>query len=327
MEIPPGLEKFLNSIGISTSRLKWRLYEREKERAARAAHEKVLEERGEEPGSGRRSRLPSSLHWLNYEHKYCPRCRQIVDRDESKCPHCGASVPPAALYKIMRLLGEIAPGGAAVMSIFMGVMVMLYIISIFMGGPGAILQPTGPEMIRFGALNPWLVIDGDWWRIMSFGLVHSGLIHIGFNTMALAQLGPMIESEIGPSRMLVVITVSQLTSGLACQFFGRSVIGASGWLFGLLGFGITWNHRHGGSRISMRDQFAKWAFFAFAIGFILNFSNTGHLGGLVGGALMGWICDLTPARKTAWTGLWKWLVWPSLGLWLATCYFLFRSIF
>lgn len=327
MEIPPGLEKFLNSIGISTSRLKWRLWAREKERAERAEHEKVLQERGEEPGSGRRTRLPSSLRWLNYEHKYCPSCEQIVDRDESKCPHCGASVPPAAVYKLMRLLRSVAPGGGATMSIFLGVIVMLYVISIFMGGPGAIFSPTPSSTLRFGALHPWLVADGDWWRIMSFGLVHSGLIHIGFNVMALTQLGPMIEREIGPARMLVLITVSQLASGLACYFLDRPVVGASGWLFGLLGFGITWNHRHGGSRLAMRDQFAKWAFYGGVIGLIMGWSTTAHLGGLVGGALMGWICDISPARKTVWTGLWQGLVWLSLGVWLATCFYLFRSIF
>jgi rhomboid protease GluP len=66
------------------------------------------------------------------------------------------------------------------------------------------------------------------------------------------------------------------------------VVGASGALFGMIGFSISYFHRIGGHHaIAQRDLMLRWAFFAFIFGFIVGADNAAHLGGAVSGAAFG----------------------------------------
>ena len=39
--------------------------------------------------------------------------------------------------------------------------------------------------------------QGEWYRLISCGFVHFGVIHVGFNMLLLYQLGRLIEPVIG----------------------------------------------------------------------------------------------------------------------------------
>lgn len=112
-----------------------------------------------------------------------------------------------------------------------------------------------------------------------------GLIHLGFNMMVLFQVGPMLERELGLSRFFTLYTLTALTATGLGYFWhpNVTVIGASGSLFGLIGFSITYFHRMGPSGKPVRDFMLKWAVFAFVFGFIVGADNAGHLGGGLGG--------------------------------------------
>lgn len=309
MELPPGLIKFLDSMGVNTARLKWKLYEWEKRR-------EEPKERG----------LPIGLRWIKYQHKFCPNCDGLVDRRETHCPACGAKVPSMGLYRVFRTIGLVIPqGGAITVMSFVGLIVLFYLLTIIKQGPSAIMSPTYETLYYFGMMFPSIVSEGDWWRLLSFGLLHGGLMHIGFNTIALVQVGPPIEGQLGSRRMLVLATFTQLTSALAVQFWAGGAVGASGWLFGLLGFGLMFFHRQG--RPEIRSFFVQWAIYGFVFGFIFGFNNTAHAGGFVGGAVLGLIADLTPARRHPLYWVWELLFWPSLLAWGATLFLMARSIF
>ncbi|MEC8730657.1 MAG: rhomboid family intramembrane serine protease, partial [Actinomycetota bacterium] len=55
-------------------------------------------------------------------------------------------------------------------------------------------------------LNSSLVAQGptEWYRIVSSGFIHFGLLHIAFNMYLLYQLGGMLEVAIGRVRMLLL---------------------------------------------------------------------------------------------------------------------------
>jgi rhomboid protease GluP len=308
VELPPGLLKFLDSMGVNTARLRWKLYEWEKRR-------ETPKERG----------LPIGLRWMKYQHKFCPNCNGLVDRRETHCPACEAKVPSMGLYRVLRTIGLVIPqGGAATVMSFIGLIVLFYLLTIIKQGPSAIMSPTYGTLYIFGMMFPETIVEGGWWRLLSFGLLHAGLLHIGFNSMALVQVGPPLEDQLGSKRMLVLVTVTQLTSAFAVQIWGSGAVGASGWLFGLLGFGLLFFHRQG--RLEVRNFFVQWAIYGFAFGFLLGFNNTAHAGGFVGGALLGLIADLTPARRHPLAWVWSVLFWPSLLAWAATLVMMFRSI-
>jgi rhomboid protease GluP len=314
MELKPGLKKFLEAIGVNTTRLQWKLYEWEKKRA--------------EPE--KKSRVPTGLRWLQYSHKFCPKCNSLASREDKTCASCGATLPSMPVYRLMRAIGLIFPQGQSVISaVFLVAIFTFYVVSILQQGPSAIVHPSNETLSRFGSLD-WAFVryQSQYWRLFSSGLFHYGLIHIGFNAYALMQVGPMIEDRIGARRMLALITFAELTSSLAVlQFSQYGAVGASGWIFGLIGFGVTFYHRSGPSERWIRNHYLQWALYGIVFGLLVpGISNAGHLGGLAGGALLGLTADITMARRTIWTRAWAWLFWPSIAVWGATLVFMIRSI-
>jgi len=313
--------EILEKLGFNTTRLRWKLYQWQKRR----------------DNKQNRSWLPTSLHWLTYPNKHCLRCGKLVDGDAKVCPQCDRRVPSLAMYRVQRLLGMAQPGSASQSTIvvFLVVMVALYLLEIVMEGGSAVWFPSPLTTRIFGGWTASLAIGyQEYWRYLSFGLAHFGILHIGFNSYALMQVGPLVENEIGKSRMLVVITVTQLTAAFGSQFWyfnlGRNpmmlTVGASGWLFGLIGYGIAlfWVS-HGMARV-YRNVLAQWAIYALVFGFFLGFNNAAHLGGLIGGLVLGFLPLGDTRRTQAFGYVWNAAAILSVVLWCITLVFLAKSI-
>jgi len=101
-----------------------------------------------------------------------------------------------------------------------------------------IMDVTGSPLFNAWALAPGLVADGDWWRLLTNGFLHFGLIHIALNMIALWMLGQQLEPVLGRWRFLGTYLISLLGGSGACMLFypaDQGVAGASGAVFGLLG--------------------------------------------------------------------------------------------
>lgn len=169
---------------------------------------------------------------------------------------------------------------------------------------------SGEALIRMGALVVRCeggvgcgVASNEWWRIITAMFVHINILHIAFNMWALYSFGPLIEERYGKVRFLAMY----LASGVLGSAFSvalnhgagvpiRSGIldiraGASGAIFGILGAWIAlfFRHRHlSGARAQLQSLL-----FLVGINLFLGFSlagridNYAHLGGLVGGIVIG----------------------------------------
>lgn len=160
-------------------------------------------------------------------------------------------------------------------------------------GMRVFLAPDTNLLIHVGA-QFWVrvIYHHEWWRCITYAYTHAGLIHLGFNMVVLYQVGTHIESEIGKSRFFVLYTLTALTAtGLGYLWhFDTPVVGASGSLFGVIGFSVAYFHRQGTSySLSQRDFMFRWAVIAFVFGLLVGADNAGHLGGAIGGAILGLI--------------------------------------
>lgn len=171
-------------------------------------------------------------------------------------------------------------------------------------GMSAIMHPSPRLMVHWGAQYWPLVLDnGEWWRCITYAFTHGGLIHIGFNMVVLYQVGPLLESELGWERLFTVYTLTALVATLAGLLWHpvTIVVGASGAIFGLIGFSVSYYHRVGGHiGIQRRNFMFQWAMMAFIFGFVVGADNAAHLGGALSGAALGWIMPITirDQRKT-----------------------------
>jgi len=127
--------------------------------------------------------------------------------------------------------------------------------------------------------------QGEWYRIFTVALVHSGLTHLGFNMWALYILGSPIEAVFGKVRFLTIFGISLIAGSVASLAFSPQnvvSVGASGAIFGLFGAFVVVGKQIGADVRSILVLIG----INFALDFILpNIDWHAHLGGLIGGAL------------------------------------------
>jgi rhomboid protease GluP len=158
---------------------------------------------------------------------------------------------------------------------------------------GLVTQPS--EVLAQGALSPAAVAGGEVWLLLSSMFLHSGFIHLALNMLSLYFLGSFVEQAFGRSRFLALYLCSGLAGGIAYLYVGAFdgfAVGASGAIFGLLGGVLGFSLRSG--TFSWQNPLIRQLLILTALnlyfGFsVPNISNTAHIGGLVGGAVFGWL--------------------------------------
>ncbi len=137
-----------------------------------------------------------------------------------------------------------------------------------------------------------MVLQGQWWRIVTGAFLHGGWLHVGLNMFALYQVGTFVEYVIGPARMLSIYLIAMLGSGLAVTLFqpGVPTVGASGAIFGLFGALVAIGLRMGARGRALIGQTLPIIIINLIFGFsVPNISNAGHIGGLISGFFAGFV--------------------------------------
>ncbi|WP_324778127.1 rhomboid family intramembrane serine protease [Microterricola pindariensis] len=137
------------------------------------------------------------------------------------------------------------------------------------------------------------------WRLLTAALVHSTgfILHVALNMYTLWIFGQLLERMLGRGRFLALYLISALAGSAGVVLLSSpttQVVGASGAIFGLMGAFLVIQRRMGGDA----RQLLVLLGINLVIGFIpnLNIAWQAHLGGLVGGALVGLIYMETRKR-------------------------------
>jgi len=115
-------------------------------------------------------------------------------------------------------------------------------------------------------------------------------MHLGFNLVALMQIGPEIEEIFGRGRMVFFFMVTGILSFAASAFFMPEVptAGASGALMGLIGVAAGWGQRRGTSAgKEVRNKMLLWGVYTMFFGIMLRANHVAHGAGFVAGGLLG----------------------------------------
>ena len=150
------------------------------------------------------------------------------------------------------------------------------------------------------------VARGSVWQLVTSMFLHQQLWHIGFNMFALWVLGPQLELAMGRARFLAVYLLSGLAGSTAVYWLSDpngATLGASGAIFGLMGALAVVAYKVGGDVRSILG----WVGANLVITFLIpNISWQGHLGGLVGGAILAAIVVYAPKQRRnqlQWAGI------------------------
>lgn len=156
---------------------------------------------------------------------------------------------------------------------------------------------------RFGN-EIYIAGPGEWYRIITSGFIHFGLLHIAFNMYLLYLLGQLLEPSIGRVKFVLLYFTALIGGSAGAMILQPSGFhgGASGAVFGLMGAAFV------GYSIRGVNPFSTGIGTILVLNLVITFtipgiSIGGHLGGVVAGAVAGLVV-LAPGHKgyPAWAG-------------------------
>lgn len=187
----------------------------------------------------------------------------------------------------------------------MAICILIFLGMVFQVGLGGLwAMPTGAS-IEWGALFGPLVAQGQWWRMLTVALLHGSAFHLGMNMMAMYYFMSPLEAWQGRWRLAVVFLASVVSGSLLSLWWhpGLVGVGASGGLFGMLGFMAAILVRHGRSMPEQtRKGLFNWLKSIVIYNMIFSLLIPGidfmaHLGGLIGGFIVGYALSVAPSSS------------------------------
>lgn len=223
----------------------------------------------------------------------CPDC-MTPSPVGMRCPECARQTT-----KVKRLA---TPGASAeTLPVTIGLIVVCVIAFLASGRFGA--TGSGGTLFRDWALFGPAVQDGDLYRLVTSGFLHAGFLHIAFNMYLLYLLGKELEPELGSPRFAALYFASLLAGSFGALVAAplTLTVGASGAIYGLMGALAAMLFARGVN--PLQTPVGSLIIFNLLLSFVLpNVSVGGHIGGLIGGALIGYAYTQGEHRGARWLG-------------------------
>src|SRR5882672_8054921 len=156
---------------------------------------------------------------VRYQHKTCPECGHVQDRDEKVCTACGAALTGRGIQVLQRI-GLTAPALLS-MSTLLALVILGVYLRVWIAAGGGLGSPRFEVLRAFG--GHWSTGTADEpWRLVTAIFLHAGLWHLGFNLLAIASIGPRIEALYGRLTMLMLFVVTGALANLGSDLMGLS---------------------------------------------------------------------------------------------------------
>jgi membrane associated rhomboid family serine protease len=178
--------------------------------------------------------------------------------------------------------------------------VAVYLVELYLDNGGGTRFKFSNDYVLWGEGRPGLapgVVGGEYWRIVTGAFLHSGLIHLLFNSYFIYTFGRYLEQGIGWLRTGLIYAGGLLGGSAAVLLFNWEVptLGASGAALGLGGGAVAIMASRGQS--ITQSPLSRVLLLNLAIPFLIGgISFWGHFGGIIGGALVGAALSFLPVR-------------------------------
>ncbi len=228
----------------------------------------------------------------------CPHCRAFITTRDRVCPYCGEKVGPRAadVRDASGIIGGFIPHARFNTVLILVINFGLYLatsIYSMKGGAGGAMDIDVQTLGDFGAKWGPAIAAGQWWRLITAGFLHGGLLHILMNSWVLFDVGAQVEEVFGASRMWVIYSIANVT-GFYLSDVWRPLtpsVGASAALFGLIGAMIAASMRSSHPMAgAIRGMYVRWAVYMLIFSLVIpGIDMAAHVGGLAGGFGMGYL--------------------------------------
>jgi rhomboid protease GluP len=254
--------------------------------------------------------------------RMCPNCRAFITTDDKVCPYCQFTLGPKAADQRSPadLLGGLIPQARFTTMLILLINTGLYIAMVMhtqASATGMSFDFDARTLVDFGGKFGPLMVHGEWWRLVTAGFLHGGILHILMNMWVLFDLGAQTEEMYGTSRYLAIYFVATVTGFLASFYWApmSPSVGASAGICGLIGAMIALGVRDRTSfGAEIRRFYVRWVIYLLVFGLLFPATdNAAHLGGLAGGFAVGYISG-TPGYSQATERVWQALAGMAVAL-------------
>jgi rhomboid protease GluP len=242
--------------------------------------------------------------------RMCPHCRAFITTRDRVCPYCHETVGPKASTRTDSgsVLAGFIPHARFTTTMILLLNTALYLATglySMSSGKGNLINIDVETLVQFGAkYSPLIVQYGQWWRLVTAGFLHGGLLHIAMNSWVLFDLGAQIEEVFGAARLIAIYFCATIGGFLASMFWSPRIpsMGASAGIMGLIGAMIALGMMHRTALgAAIRGIYVRYAIYVLLFGLLPFFSvdNAAHLGGLAAGFAIAWLAGL-PRQQNDW---------------------------
>lgn len=236
---------------------------------------------------------PTRVHCTRCDRAICPEC-MIPAPVGHQCPEC---VQQARREFRQGPGRQAAIRGITATKVLVAAILGVFVLELVSAGAGSVGSITGERLLRVGALQPYLVADGDIYRLFTAMFLHFGLFHIAFNAWALWVFGGQVERDYGTTRFVLIYFVSGFVASATSYAFGPATMigaGASGAIFGVFGAFVAYNYRR--RHLAFHSANLRSAALLLLINALFAFTNPAidwraHLGGFVAGVAAGFVAE------------------------------------
>ena len=253
----------------------------------------------------------------------CPHCRAFITNKDKVCPYCNERVGPRAIDRRdpRALIGGLIPHArfntTTILLANFGLYLVTTLYSMKAGNESAFFGIDGTTLLLFGAkFGPYIAI-GQWWRLVTAGFLHGGLLHILMNSWVLFDQGSQVEEIYGASRMWVIYLVSSASGFFLSDLWNPMApsVGASAGLFGVIGAMIALGVTHRGALgDAIKGMYVRWAIYALLFSLLPGIDMAAHVGGLAAGFGVAYLAGQPRYEGSPVEGFWRAGAWVCLAI-------------
>lgn len=216
------------------------------------------------------------------------------------CPEC----VKGAGQKVFTARAMPSSANPVVTTALVAMNVAIYVVSSLGAG---LTQPSFRVQLDFALIGRGLsatglvgVAEGEWYRLITGGFLHGGLLHLAFNMYVLWILGKQLEPALGRVGFTAVYFASMLAGSFGVMLLdpGALTVGASGAVFGLFGYAVVAQFVRGINPLQTGLGAVILINLAFTF-LVPGISIGGHVGGLLGGLVAGVLHDIVRRKVGA----------------------------
>lgn len=200
--------------------------------------------------------------------------------------------PPTTKEKLTSFFAIFKPTkGYFITPILINLNIAIFILMVISGVN--FMLPDNESLIKWGANFRPVTLEGEWWRLITNCFLHIGILHLLLNMYALLYIGLLLEPHLGRTRFIGAYILTGITASIASLSWHDLTIsaGASGAIFGMYGVFLamlTTNLIEKSARKALLTSIAVFVGYNLINGLKEGIDNAAHIGGLIGGLVIGY---------------------------------------